>query len=634
VKLVSFQIKECFGFRDSDRIDLQDPTNLIYVLGRNSSGKTSFLTALAYFAPHLKPASYANFTNFDLSSQESSLVAEYSIEASGFNLEAFINAFHTDIDAANQAFNSIIVSGEYRRYKDELTKKLRALYTSLFDSSIAKSTCWVKRDSVGDYWFSAEPDFKDARERNKQLSEFISVLPQQLGIPINANGQWHINGSLLPFAQMTTDKIENLLAKQLPTITFFEKAYPLLDVLPNVIKVEHLTNSPNRLTTALIEYLGKAKLERLLKGQHPRELRQIKEELQGKVDILMKEVNESREPGTELLAIDLHQVDGLQLTMMADDKPSFYRHLSDNTKLLFAYHLYTHTHHPSGNVLLFDEPNNGFHATSQELLLRFLRGLSAKGNLVIVSTHSEHLIDPDYLTGVRLMTADNQGYLSVRNKWNAKTNGFGDFLALRPILDAIGLRYGMNRLTIRDKVIVTEGVTELMYLQAVRQLLGHECELHLLPTTGDGTILPIVALLISQGLRFKVVADTTVHGKSVKVKLQEAYDIPDSAICEVEIPAQFPQTPGSGIEDVFSKNDFAKLLAHTGHTLEPDFDTLANSRYMRRKTVVPKRVVAHEFYKSIADFSECDFEEETLVNMRRILDFCANDAWFLPFYSH
>lgn len=300
--------------------------------------------------------------------------------------------------------------------------------------------------------------------------------------------------------------------------------------------------------------------------------------------------------------------------------------------MLFAYHLYTHTKNPSGNILLFDEPNNGFHATSQELLLRFLRGLSARGNLVIVSTHSEHLIDPDYLGGIRLMNADAEGYLRVRNKWNASTNGPGDFLALRPILDAIGLRYGMHRLTIHDKVIVTEGVTELMYLQAFRQLLGYTCELHIAPTTGDETILPVVALLISQGLHFKVVVDTTSHGKSSKVKLQKVYDLPDSAICEVEIPVRFPQAPGSGIEDVFSPNDFAKLIAHAAHTPEPDFGTLANSQYMRRKTVVPKRVVAYTFNRNIASFSENDFEEETLVNMRRLLDFCANDDWFSPVY--
>jgi hypothetical protein len=55
---------------------------------------------------------------------------------------------------------------------------------------------------------------------------------------------------------------------------------------------------------------------------------------------------------------------------------------------------------------------------------------------------------------------------------------------------------------------------------------------------------------------------------------------------------------------------------------------------MRKKGVVPKRVVAHEFNKHITDFRENDFEEETLVNMRRLLDFCANDAWFFPIYHH
>ncbi len=108
--------------------------------------------------------------------------------------------------------------------------------------------------------------------------------------------------------------------------------------------------------------------------------------------------------------------------------------------------------------------------------------------------------------------------------------------------------------------------------------------------------------------------------------------MPDTAICEVEVPSRFSQITGSGIEDVLSKNDFAKLLANTAHMPEPDFETLANSQYMRKKNVAPKRVVAYEFNKRIADFSENDFDEETIINMRRILDFCANDAWFLPIY--
>jgi len=227
------------------------------------------------------------------------------------------------------------------------------------------------------------------------------------------------------------------------------------------------------------------------------------------------------------------------------------------------------------------------------------------------------------------MKSDDKGYLNIRNKWYGSTTGNGDFQALRPILDAIGLKYGANNLTIRDKVIVTEGVTELLYLRAFRKLLGYECELHIAPATGDDTIPHVVALLISQGLRFKVVVDTTVGHKSTKNKLQESYGIPDASICEVEVPIGFPQAKGSGIEDVFSKADFAKLLTNTGNTPGADFDMLSNSGYMKKPKVVPKRVVAHEFFKHVINFSENDFEEETLTNMHRILDFCMNDDWFL-----
>jgi hypothetical protein len=99
---------------------------------------------------------------------------------------------------------------------------------------------------------------------------------------------------------------------------------------------------------------------------------------------------------------------------------------------------------------------------------RVFRPLPKEDRAAILSysgANTEHLIDPDHLTGVRIMTADDKGYLSIRNKWYAKTAGHGDFLALRPIYDSIDLRYGMSRLTICDKVIVTEGVTELLYLQ-------------------------------------------------------------------------------------------------------------------------------------------------------------------------
>ena len=102
MQLISFQVKECFGFRDSGRIDLLDPTNLIYVLGRNSAGKTSFLSALAHFDPRLILHNHSNFLNFDPSSLPASLICEYKIKVDDFSAKLFQKALSHKISQLNQ----------------------------------------------------------------------------------------------------------------------------------------------------------------------------------------------------------------------------------------------------------------------------------------------------------------------------------------------------------------------------------------------------------------------------------------------------------------------------------------------------------------------------------------------------
>jgi len=48
MRLLSFRIRNCFGFVDFGSIDLDVPGNLVYFLGRNSSGKTSVLRAISF----------------------------------------------------------------------------------------------------------------------------------------------------------------------------------------------------------------------------------------------------------------------------------------------------------------------------------------------------------------------------------------------------------------------------------------------------------------------------------------------------------------------------------------------------------------------------------------------------------
>ncbi len=345
--------------------------------------------------------------------------------------------------------------------------------------------------------------------------------------------------------------------------------------------------------------------------------------------ILTDRVNENQTSSDkqDLIEIDLgvSPGEGIQITVYTDGKPSFYSHLSENTKFLFAYHLYRITTEIKGTILLFDEPNNGFHPTAQKLLLRFLQQLGKEGNLVIVSTHSEYLIDINYLSSVRLMSVDNNDYISVKNHFYNQPNNTGDYLALQPIYDAIGFRYG-NQLGIKKNVIITEGITDLLYLHAFNKILKIVDDINVAPARGDSTILSIIHFLISQGIDFKIVIDT---GK-VKDIIKSDYGVDDKFFYEIPIPKAFPKMKGSGIEDLFSETDFKTLLLSRNHKFEPQFSKISNSSYMGISTAnkIEKRLIAQDLYQRADTLTEKDFETETIDNFRKVLEFCKNSDWF------
>ncbi|HEU5380364.1 MAG TPA: AAA family ATPase, partial [Ktedonobacteraceae bacterium] len=575
MRLLSFQIKNCFGFRDSDPIKLDElPSNLIYVLGKNSSGKTSLLTALASFSPERIPQQQSNFENFNSYGETPSLIAHYAVSPTDFSVEAFIQAFRRKMREINVADGTVAGSAELQRLSLATEEIIVPLYTELINNIKNAKEVWVRRNGAGEFQFSPEEMFKDVDPRLQQVSDAQPVALATANKP-QTSGQQNmlfIQNGWRPVQQLQGRHIESLLSEQLMKIIWFGKAdsqYPLAAALPPEIAMSHL-DSQEPLLNAFISLLDREEVRKILIAKSAKDRTKILSGMQQQIDLVIAKVNQAaRDVGSEdLLKITVSRRDGLQIIAeTVGEKESSYSHISDNTKFLFAFYLYLHVHKFKEAILLFDEPNNGFHATAQEELLNFLKVLGTQGNLVVVSTHSEHLIDLELLGGVRLMDIDDEQCLKVRNKWNTKTEGKGSFLGLRPIQDAIGLKYGANHLSIHDKVVVTEGITEFLYLQALRRLLGYEEELHIAPAVGDDTMLHVIALLLSQELHFKVVADTTTSKKSIKTKIQEAYLLPDDTICEIDIPnlPGIPQAKGSGIEDIFSKDDFGRLLNSTGN---------------------------------------------------------------------
>jgi AAA15 family ATPase/GTPase len=612
MRLTSFQVVNCFGFRDSGRINLLDPHNFIYVLGRNSSGKSSLLNAIKYLEWGITPSGMPNFYNFNDSGKARFLIAGFSLEDNDLDFESFWKLAIETLGKLGIGQNVL----KLHEQLNNMVEKVREIYESFVAHMNHTKEVSVHKDSSGHFHFLDTSGDLLYGERKKEIAALIRAAA------VNNSGFFNIRGSNIQI-DLTFHTFEDLLFHQFPNIYLFNEKYSLRESLPDRID-GNWSNSTSAFEKLFVEYLGEEKVNRFLTSNDPDERETLLQELDQRMLALTKRVNQERsDVNKDLLEIKLHEKNGIQITVKTDGKKSYYSHLSDNTKFLFAYYLYQESKKIHGDILLFDEPSNGFHPSAQEFLLNFLQQLSREGNLVIVATHSEHLIDLDQIGGIRLMGVDSKKNITVKNHFYNQAVDPGDYLALQPVLDAIGFKYG-SQIHLKNKISITEGVTDLLYIRAFNTILKFADQIDIAPGRGEGTLFNIIPLLISQGISFKIVLDVG----NVRKKIQSTFGIDDKFVFEVPIPAAFVgKMEQSGIEDLFTKGDFEKLLVEGGHVLGADFPHVSNNHYM--KSMGYKRVVAEQFYKGAASLSEENFEPQTIKNFRTLLEFCKSPDWFV-----
>jgi hypothetical protein len=231
------------------------------------------------------------------------------------------------------------------------------------------------------------------------------------------------------------------------------------------------------------------------------------------------------------------------------------------------------------------------------------------------------MIDLDRLAGVRFMGSDGEGALRVSNGIYSPASPGGDILALRPVTEAIGLRYA-EQLVVKDKVIVTEVYTAMLYLRAFRRILGHEADLNIAPLRGESQVGQFVPFLVSQGLVFKLVLDL----EAAKDGIRRDFPIPNEHFFTVQADSATPAHLGIGIEDLLTKKDFARLLARYGLAVnEKKLANVANGAYAGQERI--KSALATKLF-SDGEIGVSDFERVSLEAFGRLLDFCASDTWF------
>ena len=212
-------------------------------------------------------------------------------------------------------------------------------------------------------------------------------------------------------------------------------------------------------------------------------------------------------------------------------------------------------------ILLLDEPGLNLHASAQADLLRFIKDLS-KEYQIVYTTHSPFMVDSETLQRVRTVYDSDKGSIisdAIQEK---------DPDTLFPLQAALGYDIAQN-LFISKKNLLVEGPSDLIYLTFMSSMLdsngreGLRDDVTLVPVGGLDKVASFISLLRGSKLKTACLLDTFNNDNSKRrlENLKQAKIIRDKNV------RFFDEFAGDGfdkadIEDLFSIGEYLLLFNH------------------------------------------------------------------------
>ena len=182
-------------------------------------------------------------------------------------------------------------------------------------------------------------------------------------------------------------------------------------------------------------------------------------------------------------------------------------------------------------IFLFDEPAANLSQKAQKQLIKNLETISDKCT-IIYTTHSQHLINPNWLEGAYIVT--NDAYDGGEEDYEAKNTNirlyryrqFVDQYPQRvsyfqPILDV--LEYVPNELDMCNNAIIVEGKTDYYVLNYFFKVILKREDLYLIPGMSCNNADTLISLYNGWGKNFIVLLDSDDAGKTSKKKYEDQF---------------------------------------------------------------------------------------------------------------
>ncbi|PMD97663.1 hypothetical protein BWI97_08620 [Siphonobacter sp. BAB-5405] len=290
-------------------------------------------------------------------------------------------------------------------------------------------------------------------------------------------------------------------------------------------------------------------------------------------------------------------------------------------KWFFTFLLFTefrkYRRNNMNNVLfLLDEPASNLHSTAQKKLLSTFSDLVINSTL-IYTTHSHHLINPEWLNGVyvvknrKLDTDDDLGFLTNNTKVEALI--YKQFVSkypnqtdyFQPILDT--LEFQPSYLEKIPNIIIVEGKYDYYTLKYFDKINFKDKynNLYIYPGNGANSNKSIIKMYLAWGRDFIILLDGDQAGQKAKREYIKQYgvDIKDKIVTLLDIDSSYT----SYMESLFDSNELIEITQK--------FDSKAKA-YDKSKfnSSLQNMLYFNEKYV---------FKEETLKRFDKIFDFLA-----------
>jgi len=550
LKLVKVKINKYKSFVKEQEIRIDD--RITTLVGKNESGKTAFLEALAKINYFEKDNQFKLNTVLDYPRNE---------------LNKFLNS-NADCEAIRCTFE--IDDKLLKNIENEIGKDVFTVRTFSYAISFRGKTTWFDL-KVDEAKFLAQ--FLQKYEMNDRLrlqlervttvKELLEEWKEKKADDTLTRIVNDLNKEIISKSYKWDNKVKGFIAKHylkpaIPKFWYFDEYY----LLPSRININLLKDNTTeddsiRISKAFFE-LAKINIDELLEAEdyesYLASIESTANEVTGEIfkywstdrDLEIKfEIDNRKEENAKILDIRIRN-SRRKVTLPLKNR-------SKGLNMFFSFIVWfskIQSKTDRNFILLLDEPGLNLHSSAQNDILRFIEDISADYQ-IIYSTHSPFMINPHQLQRVR--TVSDTGMGSQVKEITDET----DSETLFPLKAAIGFNM-MEKLVSTSKNLLVDKPSDLLYLNLMSKILkslNHKYineEISILPVGNINKFAAFVSLLGTENPQYVCLIQEGNDKEDLNALLTKQNVITS---CK--------------LEDLFDKSDFLKLVNSAYNIIEP-----------------------------------------------------------------